>query len=149
MREGALLLEPTLVDSPGPSSPLMTEEIFGPILPILPYRELREAVAFVNSREKPLALYLFSRDRARQRTVLGATASGGACINDTVVQLSVPALPFGGVGESGMGAYHGKASFDAFTHYRSVLYRGLRPDLPVRYPPYTGKKLALIRKLIK
>ena len=148
-REGALLLEPTLVDSPDPSSPLMTEEIFGPILPILPYRELREAVAFVNSREKPLALYLFSRDRARQQAMLRATASGGACINDTVVQLSVPALPFGGVGESGMGAYHGKASFDAFTHYRSVLYRGLGPELPVRYPPYTGKKLALIRKLIK
>ena len=142
-------MEPTLVDSPDPGSPLMEEEIFGPVLPVLPYRTLEEAIAFVNAREKPLALYLFSRDRRAWRRVLAGTSSGGACINDTVVQLSVPALPFGGVGESGMGAYHGKASFDAFTHYRSVLYRGLRPDLPVRYPPYTGKKLALIRKLIK
>ena len=143
-------IAPTLIaDTLEAKSKPMGEEIFGPILPILPYRELREAVAFVNSREKPLALYLFSRDRARQRTVLGATASGGACINDTVVHLSAPALPFGGVGQSGMGAYHGRASFDTFTHYRGVLRRGLRPDLPIRYPPYNDKKLALIRRLLK
>ena len=81
--------------------------------------------------------------------MLAETCSGGACINDTVVHLSAPALPFGGVGQSGMGAYHGRASFDTFTHYRGVLRRGPRPDLPVRYPPYNDKKLALIRRLLK
>ena len=142
-------MEPTLVDSPDPGSPLMEEEIFGPVLPVLPYRTLEEAIAFVNAREKPLALYLFSRDRRAWRRVLAGTSSGGACINDTVVHLSAPALPFGGVGQSGMGAYHGRASFDTFTHYRGVLRRGLRPDLPIRYPPYNDKKLALIRRLLK
>jgi len=148
-RRDGLLIEPTLVDSPEPGSPLMQEEIFGPILPVLPYRTLEDAIAFVNAREKPLALYLFSRDREAQRRVLAETSSGGSCVNDTVVQLSVPGLPFGGVGQSGMGAYHGKAGFDTFTHYRSVLCRGNRPDLPVRYPPYNKKKLAVVRRLVK
>lgn len=147
-REG-LLIEPTLVDSPDPDSPLMQEEIFGPILPVLSYGKLEEAIAFVKSREKPLALYLFTQDRQARRRVLSETSSGGACVNDTVVQLTVPGLPFGGVGQSGMGAYHGKATFDTFTHYRSVLLRGNRPDIPLRYPPYNGKKLAVVRRLLK
>lgn len=147
-REG-LLIEPTLVDSPDPDSPLMREEIFGPILPVLPFRELEEAITFVRSREKPLALYLFTRDRQARSRVLSETSSGGACVNDTVMQLTVPGLPFGGVGQSGMGAYHGKATFDTFTHYRSVLLRGNRPDLSLRYPPYSAKKLAVVRRVLK
>lgn len=147
-REG-LLIEPTLVDNPDPDSPLMREEIFGPILPVLPYRDLEEAIAFINEREKPLTLYLFTQDRQARRRVLSETSSGGACVNDTVVQLTVPGLPFGGVGQSGMGAYHGRATFDTFTHYRSVLLRGNRPDVPLRYPPYDKKKLAVVRRVLK
>ena len=148
-REEDLLLEPTLVDCPDPASPLMTEEIFGPILPVLPFGKLEEAVDFVNAREKPLALYLFSNDKVRRERVLAETSSGGVCLNDTVVHLAAGRLPFGGVGQSGMGAYHGRASFDTFSHYRGVLARGKWPDLDVRYHPYTEKKLGVIRRLMK
>jgi acyl-CoA reductase-like NAD-dependent aldehyde dehydrogenase len=116
---------------------------------VIPYQTLEEAIAFVNAKPKPLALYLFSRDAEQQRQVLSRTTAGGVCINDTVMQVAVDTLPFGGVGPSGMGSYHGKASFDTFSHYKSVLKKGFRFDFNWRYPPYTEKNLAIMRRLLK
>ena len=142
---GLLKMGPKLVDSPSWDSPLMKEEIFGPILPILPYRQLDQAIRWVRERPKPLALYLFTRSRAHQRQVWRKLSFGGGCVNDTVIQLASPRLPFGGVGESGMGAYHGRAGFDAFTHYKSILWKPAGWEIPLRYPPYSGRQLAVIR----
>ena len=127
----------------------MQEEIFGPILPILPFDTLEEAMDFVSRRPKPLALYLFSRDKGVQKKVLTRLSFGGGCLNDTIVHLTSPHLPFGGVGASGMGAYHGKASFDTFTHVKSILIRGSRPDLDLRYHPYSDKKERLLRRFLR
>lgn len=140
-------IAPTLLDQVAPDSPIMQEEIFGPILPILTYRTLEEAIAFVNERPKPLALYLFSRSTDAQAQVLSRTSSGGLCFNDTVMQVGVPDLPFGGVGPSGMGSYHGKAGFDALSHHKSVLTTSFWLDLNWRYAPYAGK-LDLLKKVI-
>lgn len=141
-------IAPTIIVDPPLDGRLMQEEIFGPILPVLTYRRLSEAISFVNERPKPLALYYFSRDEARQQTVLEETSSGGVCFNDVVVQLDNHELPFGGVGASGMGAYHGKASFDTFSHARSVTRRTMLFDLELRYPPYEGK-LELVKRLLR
>jgi aldehyde dehydrogenase (NAD+) len=129
-------IAPTVIEGVSPDDPVMQEEIFGPILPVIEYDDLSGAIDFVNSRPRPLALYFFSRDRRKQRRVLTETRSGGVCINDTVIQITSPYLPFGGVGASGMGSYHGRASFDTFTHYRSVLKQTFLFDLTLRYPPY-------------
>lgn len=139
-------IAPTVLDKPALDSPLMQEEIFGPILPVLEYDKLEDAIAFVNQRPKPLALYLFTRDQDKQQTVLQQTSSGGVCINDTIMQIAPYGLPFGGVGDSGMGAYHGKASFDTFSHYKSVLKRSFWLDIKLRYAPY-GDKVKLVKKL--
>jgi aldehyde dehydrogenase (NAD+) len=141
-------LAPTLIDGVTWDDPVMQSEIFGPILPILTYNDLEEAIAQVNARPKPLALYFFSRDRQQQQRILQATSSGGVCINDTVMQVSVNSLPFGGVGESGIGAYHGKASFDTFSHFKSVLKREFWLDLGWRYAPYTTKKFELLKRIV-
>ncbi len=138
----------TVLDAPGPERPVMKEEIFGPILPVIPYEKIEEVLDFVLERPKPLALYLFTRDREVSRRVLGELSFGGGCLNDTIVHLLPHNLPFGGVGESGMGGCHGKAGFDTFTHWKPVLKRGTWLDLPVRYPPYRGK-LALLKKLMR
>ncbi|MEL4897446.1 aldehyde dehydrogenase [Crocosphaera sp. Alani8] len=130
---------PTIIDQVSPDFPIMQDEIFGPILPILEYDRLEEAIAFINERPKPLALYLFSNDKKQQKIVLERTISGGVCINDTIMQLQVLGLPFGGVGNSGMGSYHGKASFDTFSHYKSVLKRSFLLETNLRFPPYKGK----------
>jgi acyl-CoA reductase-like NAD-dependent aldehyde dehydrogenase len=126
----------------------MQEEIFGPILPVLEYGELDEAIAFINQRPKPLALYVFSRTDAVVQQVLEQTSSGGVCINDTILQLALPELPFGGVGNSGIGHYHGKNSFDTFSHQKSVFSKPFWLDLDWRYPPYK-KKLGLIKRLMR
>ncbi len=147
--ERTLTIEPTLLDAVDPASPIMQEEIFGPILPILTYQKLEDAIAFVRARPKPLALYLFTKSREVERLVWGACSFGGGCINDTVVHLATTHMPFGGVGESGMGAYHGRASFDTFTHYRSTLRRGFFPDLKLRYRPYSRRRDAWIRRFMK
>ena len=140
-------IEPTLLAVSGRDDPLMQEEIFGPLLPVQAVNGLDQALIEVRSRPKPLALYLFSHDqRARQR-VLNETSSGGVAFNDVVLQAGSSALPFGGVGESGMGAYHGEAGFLTFSHRRSVLTRPFWLDLPLRYPPYAGK-LSLVRRLL-
>jgi len=132
-------IAPTIIDGVGPHDPIMEEEIFGPILPVLEYGDLGEAIAFVNARPRPLALYVFSRDRALQERVLREVPAGGGCVNDAMLQETSVELPFGGAGESGMGAYHGKASFDLFSRQRAVVRRGFGLDLPLRYPPYAGK----------
>ena len=140
-------IAPTLITNVSLESELMQEEIFGPILPILDYANLEDAIAFINQRPKPLALYLFSNNKSKQERILEATSSGGVCINDTIFQVGVIDLPFGGVGPSGMGAYHGKATFDTFSHYKSVLKKSFRFELNVRYPPY-GNKLNWIKRLL-
>jgi len=132
-------IPPTILDDVSPSSPVMQEEIFGPILPVIVYDSLEEAIAFVNQRPKPLALYFFSRNQQHQNQVLQATSSGGVCINDILLHLTVPELPFGGVGQSGMGSYHGKASFDTFSHQKSVLIKPFWFDIFLRYQPYKNK----------
>lgn len=139
-------IAPTVLDKPALDSPLMQEEIFGPILPVLEYENLEDAIAFINQRPKPLALYLFTRNPDKQQAILHQTSSGGVCINDTIMHISPYGLPFGGVGDSGMGSYHGKASFDTFSHYKSVLTRPFWLDVKLRYAPY-GDKIKLVKKL--
>ncbi|MCL2932531.1 MAG: aldehyde dehydrogenase [Trichodesmium sp. MAG_R03] len=142
-----LYISPTVLEGINWNSEIMEEEIFGPILPVLEYENLDEAIALVNSFPKPLSLYFFSRNQQKQKQVLGETSSGNVCINDTVMQFGVSSLPFGGVGNSGIGSYHGKTSFDTFSHYKSVLNKGLWFDLNIRYAPYKNK-VGLIRKII-
>ncbi|MGA1572779.1 MAG: aldehyde dehydrogenase family protein [Vulcanococcus sp.] len=140
-------IAPTVIQVNDREDPLMQEELFGPLLPILEVDGLEQAIEWINQRPKPLALYLFSSSQQNQETVLNTTSSGGVCFNDVVMQVGVPELPFGGVGASGMGAYHGKAGFDTFSHQRSVLRRPFALDLPFRYPPYAGR-LPLMRRLL-
>jgi len=140
-------LAPTLLDQVDPNSPIMQEEIFGSILPILEYNQLEEAIKFINQRPKPLALYIFSNDQSFQEKILNSTSSGGVCINDTIFQVGVPELPFGGVGNSGIGAYHGKTSFDLFSHQKSILKRSFLFEFNWRYPPYENK-IEQMKKLL-
>lgn len=140
-------IAPTLIDKVSLDAPIMQEEIFGPILPVFEYSNLTEAIAIVNEKPKPLALYFFSKNKEVQDRVLRETSSGGACINDTIMHIGVPELPFGGVGNSGMGNYHGKASFDTFSHQKSVLKNSLLFDLKLRYAPYASK-LKLLQQMI-
>jgi len=141
-------IAPTVLRNVAPDSPVMADEIFGPILPVLTVPDVDAAIAFVNARPKPLALYVFSKKRGTVEKVLERTSSGGVCVNDTVTHLLPPDLPFGGVGPSGMGAYHGKASFDTFTHYKSVLDRSTWLDPDLRYPPYSDNKLKWARRVM-
>ncbi|MHB8085701.1 MAG: aldehyde dehydrogenase [Dehalococcoidia bacterium] len=134
----SLYIVPTLMENVRAESRLMQEEIFGPILPVLEYSVLDEAIRFINSRPKPLALYLFSNDREVQKKVLRETSSGGVCINDTVVQIAYLQLPFGGVGDSGFGKYHAKHSFDLFSNRKGIMLQTVEQDLAIRYPPYNS-----------
>uniref|UniRef100_A0A914VJB9 Aldehyde dehydrogenase n=1 Tax=Plectus sambesii TaxID=2011161 RepID=A0A914VJB9_9BILA len=138
-----LFLEPTIVDNVEADDPLMQEEIFGPILPIVNIADTKAAVAHINAREKPLALYMFSSDQASIDYVLNSTSSGNVTINDTMMHMSLDTLPFGGVGNSGHGRYHGKFSFDCFTHEKGVLHRptGVEKMIWMRYPPFDEKKI--------
>lgn len=131
-------IEPTVLDNVSPDSPVMQEEIFGPIFPVLTFRNISEVTEFVTSREKPLALYYFGKNGDY---VLRHTSSGGSCLNDTILHIANEHVPFGGVGMSGMGSYHGKLSFDAFTHYRSNIVTPTSIDLPFRYMPYKFFKM--------
>ena len=147
--EKTRFVAPTLLDGVLPDSPVMQEEIFGPILPMLEFSRLDEAIDFIRSREKPLALYLFTSDQAAERRVLDTCSFGGGCINDTIIHLATTHMPFGGVGNSGMGSYHGKKSFDTFTHARSIVKKSTWLDLPMRYHPYSEKKLGIIKRFMK
>lgn len=146
--QDSLYLSPTLLDEPKMDSLVMKEEIFGPILPILSYQSEDDIDKIISSFDKPLSLYLFSENKFFINTVLQKYSFGGGCINDTVIHLVNNNLPFGGVGNSGMGAYHGKLSFDIFSHKKSIVKRGTWLDIPLRYAPY-GDKLKAIRKLLK
>ena len=130
-----LFLAPTILVDVAPDAPVMLEEIFGPILPVLEFTNLDAALAMLRGRPTPLALYIFTRDRATETRVLEESRSGGVCVNDVVSHMIGTGLPFGGLGESGMGAYHGRAGFDAFSHQRAVLRRATWLDTPFRYPP--------------
>lgn len=138
---------PTILTDAKATDPVMQEEIFGPILPVLPYESLDEAVKFVNSRPKPLAFYFFSKESSNKEKVLSEISFGGGCINDTLVHLMSPDLPFGGVGESGIGAYHGKHSYALFSHHKSVVKKPFFADVALRYPPY-GNRLKWMKKLL-
>ncbi|MGI6452954.1 MAG: aldehyde dehydrogenase [Syntrophomonadaceae bacterium] len=140
-------ISPTILTNVSSNGSLMQEEIFGPLLPVLEYTNLDDAIAFVNSRPQPLALYFFSRNQEKQNRILLETSSGGACINDTIIHIANRNLPFGGVGESGMGCYHGRASFATFTHYKGVFKSPWGFDLKIKYPPY-NQPLSIIKKML-
>lgn len=141
-------IAPTVLREVSTESEAMQEEIFGPILPVIPYRSLDEAVEFVRKRDKPLALYVFTKRREVEDRIVDETSSGGVCVNATIWHIANPYLPFGGVGPSGIGAYHGRESFETFSHRKSVLTKPTWPDPPVTYPPYGKLKTQIIKRLI-
>ncbi|XP_018564881.1 aldehyde dehydrogenase, dimeric NADP-preferring-like [Anoplophora glabripennis] len=147
------VISPTVLINVSPEDPVMKEEIFGPILPIINVRNAEEAINFINEREKPLALYVFAKNKSVQKLFLNHTSSGGATVNDTVTHLITENLPFGGVGESGMGSYHGKEGFDTFSHQKSVLVKDFANltelSLAMRYPPYSNTKIKLLNFVLK
>jgi aldehyde dehydrogenase (NAD+) len=147
--KSARYLAPTIVVDPDLDSGLMTEEIFGPVLPIVSIDSVEDAIAFVNERPKPLALYIYSRSKEIADRVLARTSSGGACVNHSVMHILPETLPFGGVGPSGTGSYHGKAGFDTFSHHKSVLRKPTFPDPRLLYPPYSGWKAKLVRAVFR
>jgi aldehyde dehydrogenase (NAD+) len=141
-----LRIDPTVIVNPSPDDPVMSEEIFGPILPIVTVESLDLAAEFVNARPKPLALYVFTASSQRARDLIDRIPSGGAVINHVAIHCLVPSLPFGGVGASGMGAYHGRWGFEALSHRRAVLSKPAKPDLRLVYPPYTDRALKIMRR---
>lgn len=146
--EASRYIAPTILHDVPEDSDLMKEEIFGPVLPVRSFTTLEEAVGMVRALDAPLAVYLFSRDRSELRYLIEHTRSGGVCCNDLLFQASIPGLPFGGRGTSGIGVYHGKAGFDTFTTERSVLDRGGFPDPDLRYPPYSSGRFDLLKKIV-
>ena len=144
----SLHIAPTLIAANDFAMPIMKEEIFGPLLPIMSYKNIDEVMDVLTKKEHPLALYLFSEDVKTQTLVLENLQFGGACINDVLIHFANLKLPFGGVGNSGMGSYHGKASFDAFTHYKSIMKKTNHFDIKIRYAPYKGK-IRILRYLTK
>lgn len=147
--EESLRIEPTLLEDVTTDSPCMQQEIFGPLLPILSYENREEAESFILSRPRPLACYLFTSDRESEKQMLSTLSFGGGCINDTIIHLAVPGLPFGGVGNSGMGAYHGETGFRTFTHEKSVLRKATWLDLPFRYQPFSTFKDTVLRLFLR
>lgn len=142
----SLAIDPTVVVDPHPKSRLMQEEIFGPILPIVRVASLSDAIEFIRPRPKPLAVYLFSSSRDARERVLAETSSGGVVVNHIGLHCMAPQLPFGGVGNSGTGYYHGKHGFETFSHRKAVVATHTRPDLPLLYPPHTALKMRVLRK---
>lgn len=143
-----LSIAPTLVDDPDWDSQIMTEEIFGPLLPIIGYDSIVDTVQTLQDRPKPLAFYLFTESEVYKEFVMGSLSFGGGCINDTLIHFANLNMPFGGVGHSGMGNYHGKYSFDTFTHFKSVTEKTTLFDIPLRYPPYSSKVLDWLEKMM-
>ena len=153
MSEKDRFIAPTVFTKVDVNSPLMKEEIFGPLLPVIPYKTREEVAAFVNARDKPLALYLFTSSSSDTEFYMSNTSSGGVTINDIFMHYNACCLPFGGVGESGMGAYHGKHSFDTFTHKKPICHKGINGleegiNDRVRYPPYTDAKVAMMKSVL-
>ena len=144
-----LQIAPTVLKDVAPDAPVMQEEIFGPVLPVLTYRDISEVERFVADRPKPLALYLFTGSRETADRITENLSFGGGCINDTIIHLATSQMGFGGVGASGMGSYHGKKSFETFSHAKSIVNKSTWMDLPIRYMPYTKGKEKLLRKFLK
>ncbi|MEG0708063.1 MAG: aldehyde dehydrogenase [Cellulosilyticaceae bacterium] len=144
-----LFIEPTLIDAFSWDAPCMSEELFGPILPIMSYTHLEDALTAIKQRPKPLALYLFTQNQQVKEKVLKEVSFGGGFINDTITHLANPKLPFGGVGQSGMGAYHGEYSFTTFSHQKSIMSKTTKFEIPLIFPPYTPSKLKAIRQFMK
>ena len=142
-------IEPTVMDNVTWDDKVMQEEIFGPIMPILTYDTIEEVINAVNSHDKPLALYLFTKDNTTIQKITAKCSYGGGCINDVIIHLATSNMGFGGVGESGMGSYHGKTGFDTFTHYKSIVDKKTWLDLPMRYQPYSKFNTKLIRFFLK
>ncbi len=147
--KGRTFIEPTLLDDITFDSPVMQEEIFGPILPVITFERIDEVISNVNTRPKPLALYLFTGDKAIENQVLKSVSFGGGCVNDTIMHVATSHMGFGGVGNSGMGKYHGHYSFDTFSHYKGIVKKYTWIDLPMRYHPYTKRNFKLVRFFLK
>lgn len=145
----ALRIEPTVLDNVSFSDPVMQEEIFGPVMPVLVFDSLEEVIARINSMPHPLALYFFTSDKATAKEITSRCGFGGGCINDTIIHLATTEMGFGGFGESGMGAYHGKTGFDTFTHYKSIVDKKTWLDLPIRYQPYRQLHEKMVRFFLK
>ena len=144
-----LQIEPTVVDRVDFSDPIMQEEIFGPVMPILTYSNLNVVIDKINSMPSPLALYIFTNNKQVSKKVTSEVSFGGGCINDVVIHLATSNMGFGGVGESGMGSYHGKRGFDTFSHTKSIVDKKRIIDLPMRYQPYTKLNEKLIRFFLR
>ncbi len=142
-------IEPTVLTGVTLESPVMQEEIFGPILPVLTFKTIDEAIGIISHNPTPLALYIFTEDKETENRVLTQVAFGGGCVNDTIVHLATNRMGFGGVGESGHGSYHGKYGFDTFSHYKSIVKKSTLFDLPVRYQPYDAKKMRILKWFLK
>ncbi len=147
--ERKLKIEPTVLDGVTCGDAVMQEEIFGPVLPVLTYRDENEALKYIKENDAPLALYIFSSDKQRIKKFTAEIGFGGGCVNDVVIHLATPYMPFGGFGASGIGAYHGEAGFDTFTHYKSVVKKSTIIDLPMRYQPYKKSNEKLIKKFLR
>ena len=147
--EKTLKIEPTLVDNKSFDSKAMEDEIFGPVLPIIEFENIEEPINYINNNHKPLALYLFTNNKNLQNKILKEVAFGGGCINDTIIHLATTKMGFGGVGYSGMGEYHGKFSFQTFSHYKSIVKKSTLIDLPMRYHPYKKFNDSLIKFFMK
>jgi aldehyde dehydrogenase (NAD+) len=146
--EASLYMAPTIVLDPKLDDPLMEQEIFGPILPIVTLDDINQAIPFVNKRSKPLALYVYTQDKVFENAVLKNTSAGSIGVNDGFMFMLNPQLPFGGVGNSGMGSYHGQFGFDTLSHLKTVMKRSFKFDISLRYPPYSKFKLAMLKKLL-
>ena len=145
---GTLYIEPTIIGNVDWQDAVMQDEIFGPIMPILEYEDLGEVIEMINNRPKPLSLYVFTEDKNVEATVLSRVSFGGGCVNDTISHVASSYMPFGGVGNSGMGSYHGKDSFETFSHRKSILKKSTSIDIKLIFPPY-GNRTKLIRKILK
>ncbi|QTI68974.1 aldehyde dehydrogenase family protein [Gordonia polyisoprenivorans] len=147
VNRAALTIEPTIVEDPDAADPIMQEEIFGPLLPVIGVGSVKEAADFVTARPKPLAVYLFSSSRRQAKFIVDEVPAGGVVINHVAMHCLVPNLPFGGVGASGMGAYHGRWGFETFSHRKSVLSKTFKPDLRLVYPPHSDRAKTVLRKI--
>ncbi|XP_024032931.1 aldehyde dehydrogenase family 3 member F1 isoform X2 [Morus notabilis] len=143
--EDSLFIEPTILLDPPLHSEIMTEEIFGPFLPIITLKNIQESIEFINSRPKPLAIYAFTKDETLKKRIISETSSGSVTFNDVMIQFLCETLPFGGVDQSGFGRYHGKYSFDTFSHEKAIMQGSFFPEIEARYPPWTAFKLKFIR----
>ena len=142
-----LYISPTLIDEPTMESAVMKEEIFGPILPIITYKNEKDIEVVISNYDKPLSMYIFSSNTRFIKKIIRKYSFGGGCINDTVIHFANKRLPFGGIGDSGIGAYHGKLNFDVFSHHKAIVKKATWLDIQTRYAPYKGK-LAILKKML-